>query len=305
VLSLDLFSTYIPPKKKELRFLQAETQLSCEMLRIFDVFYGLKKIAVYEEGGVFSLIEKSLAQLSFDSLQIHYVIYLHTADWVLPYGDSVVERVQLIFGLKHCRAFALSYARCTSYFSALALLSRLFQQSGECAALVLTGEIAFTPALRVVPGSSIVSDVSTAAIWSNAAGRHQLLAVVNKFIRGFEKGIYLSKDELKTFDLTYIHNTELLIQEVLLKADLSLSKIALILPHNVNLPTWQKIALALNFPMEKIYVKNISEVGHSFCSDHLINLESVLLEGLLTLGDYYLMVGCGLGFTVSAALFRF
>ncbi|MDP1574034.1 MAG: 3-oxoacyl-[acyl-carrier-protein] synthase III C-terminal domain-containing protein [Coxiellaceae bacterium] len=305
MLSLNLFSTFIPDKRKDIRSLQNETGLPKDMLAVFEHFYGLKKVAIYDEGGVFSLIENALLKLQYDVSQINYLIYLHTADWVLPQGDSLLKRVQDKFGLSRCHFFEISYARCASYFIALELLSKLFKYSDCVSALILTGEIAFTPALRVVPQSSIVSDVSTAAIWLNSPGVHQLLSVVNKFIRGYEKGIYLTMDELKKFDLIYIENTVSVVKEALLKAKLSLSEITYILPHNVNLSTWRNISSALHFPIEKIYLKNIPELGHSFCSDHLINLESLILEGLLKPGDYYLMVGCGLGFTLSAAVFRF
>ena len=305
MLSLESFSTFIPSKKVNVCLLQEETNLSKEMLLVFNQFYGLKKIAIYDEGGVFSLIEKSLLTLKYDLSTIDYLIYLHTADWVLPYGDSILKKTQDWLGLTSCRAFELSYARCASYFAVLELLSRLFQGVDCGSALVITGEIAFTPALRVVPQSSMVSDVSTAAVWVNTPLSHRLLSVVNKFIMGYEKGIYLTADELRYFDLSYINNTVLVIHEALLKAAITLSQIAFILPHNVNLSTWRNIAKALNFPIEKVYLKNISELGHSFCSDHLINLESIISTGLLKPGDYYLMVGCGLGFTLSAAVFRF
>jgi 3-oxoacyl-[acyl-carrier-protein] synthase-3 len=303
MLSLNAFTTYVPHHTVPIRQLGCETGLSVSMLAIYELFYGLKNIAIYKEGGVISFIEKSLSILSADFSNVCYLIYLHTSDWVLPYGTSVLQVIQKKYGLLSVSAFELSHARCASYFAAFELLSLLLKPKES--ALVITGEIAFTPALRVVPNSTIVSDASTAAIWSHSDKQHCLLSVTTRFICGYEKGIYLSAAELHVFDLSFIENMAAIICAALKKAMVSLDQIQLILPHNVNVPTWQKIAKALSCPLEKIYMHNIPKMAHAFCSDHLINLQSAIEEGLLRQGDYYLMAGCGLGFTIAAAVFKF
>lgn len=63
--------------------------------------------------------------------------------------------------------------------------------------------------------------------------------------------------------------------------NLDLSKISLILPHNVNISSWRQLSKSLDIPIQKIYLKNVSKYGHCFCADPFLNLESVIEEGIL------------------------
>lgn len=305
MLALETFSVYIPNEKIMIENLGIETGLTPEVLRIYKLFYGLQTISVYKIGNVFSLLKKVIDPIYFDDQTIDYLVYLHTSDWVVPYGQSIVENLTKHYKWNALYSFELSFARCVSYFSLLELLQMIFKKNTHRRALVLTGEIAFTPALRVVPQSTIVSDAATAAIWSAQAKDHFLISVVNYFLKGFHQGIYLSSDQLADFDLVFIDRMVLVIQECLSNAKISLNSVRYILPHNVNIPTWIKISKKLSIPISRIYLKNIPEIGHAFCSDHLINLSSILQENLLKKGDYYIMAGCGMGFILSAALFRY
>jgi len=135
--------------------------------------------------------------------------------------------------------------------------------------------------------------------------KHHLLSINTKLIAGYERGIYLSDAQLNEFEKKYVDETVAVITDVLKCAHIQINDIRMILPHNVNIPTWYKIATALQFPIEKVYLNNIPVLGHTFCSDHLINLQSVISENILMPGDYYLMVGCGLGFFISASVWRY
>lgn len=302
---LQTFSVYIPDKKVDIAMLAKETQLSPEMRAIFERFYGLRKLAIFEEGGVIQMIDKTLLAVSTHLEKVDYIFYVHTSDWNLPYGASVLSYVKEKYAIHCAYTYDLSYSRCASYFSVWQLLTKIFRKKPESTALVLTGEIAFTPKLRVVPQSSLVSDAATAAIWTSQGQAHQLLAVVNYFIPGFDKGIYLSVDDLTLFDRSFVDSVVAVIHAVIAKAGLSLANVALILPHNVNIPTWDKIAEKLRFPFSRIFSDNISALAHTFCSDHLINLKSVIERNILHKEEYYVSVSCGLGFFISAAVFRY
>jgi len=69
--------------------------------------------------------------------------------------------------------------------------------------------------------------------------------------------------------------------------------------------SWYQVAAAIHMPIEKIYLKNISKTGHCFGSDPFINLKDGISAGLISPGDYYLLVTVGLGATFSAILFQY
>ena len=86
------------------------------------------------------------------------------------------------------------------------------------------------------------------------------------------------------------------------KAGVTLDDVRVVLPHNVNLVTWQRMCLLLEFPPERVLLENIA----SNCADMFINYRTACERGLLRTGDRYLAaaVGAGGGATFSAMVFE-
>ncbi|PIZ04940.1 MAG: hypothetical protein COY58_01355 [Gammaproteobacteria bacterium CG_4_10_14_0_8_um_filter_38_16] len=310
MLHLNQLAVLVPEKRVSITTLQEETQLPSVMLSIYRTIYGLRTVPIWDsstESLLSAVFEKLLKKMhSVNSVNsVKYLIHVHTAKWLFPFGDHVLSRLKKKWGFDLAMSWGSTQYKCVSFFNTLAILDLLLKNNKNAAAIILTGEVAFTSKLRVVPRSTIVGDAATAALFSTSGEDHALLSVSNKLLSGYAKGIYLSDAALANFDLHFIKEMVEVINQALLKSSISIKEINLILPHNVNIPTWKKIADALRFPIEKVYLKNVSEFGHCFCSDHLINLQSVLSEHLLKKNDYYLMAGCGLGFYLSAAVFRY
>lgn len=307
-MTLDQCEVFIPKTCMPLSEMEKQTGLPKAMLSLYRVIYGLKNIAIYEDGNLESFLEIPLKKLLLKSdiqSTIKYIFYVHTTAILLPFGDQMLSRLKHKWQLNFAITYDMTMQKCVSYFKALEMLKILLANQPGVSAIILTGEIAFSPQLRVVPRASIVGDAATATLFSLSGKNNHLLSLVNRFIRGYSKGYYLLEVEMQTFDQYFIQYMVETIHESLSKAKIGIDDLALILPHNINIPTWQKIAVALRYPLEKIYMNNISEVGHAFCSDHIINLHSAIVDQRLKQGDYYLMAGCGMGFYVSAAVFRY
>lgn len=305
MLSLEKYAVFVPDDRLPIVQLERETDLPKSMLSIFKLIYGLNTISIWKSD-LKSLLNMPLENILsglVDRDRIKYLIYVHTASWVSLIDNSVDVYIKHQFSFSNTYIWETSLYKCVGFFKALELLQRIL--FGNDLGLILTGEVAFTPKLRVVPRSTIVGDAATASLFSLSGSFHRLLSVKTKLINGYEKGIYLSNSQLSVFEEKYVAETASVIFETLAAASIRLSDVALILPHNVNIPTWRKIAAALCFPIEKIYLGNISKLGHAFCSDHLVNLQSAISECILKPGDYYLMVGCGLGFFISAAVWKY
>lgn len=300
------FSVFIPQERMSILDASVETGLSKSILSVYKLIYGLNEISIWR-GDLSSLLIDPIFQLVSRNLAVNhvdYLIYVHTASWVSLAGADVLSLISQQFDFSKACCMESSLYKCVGYFKVLELLLSILRSPSDLA-LVLTGEVAFTPKLRVVPRSTLVGDASTASLFSTSGLDHQLLSVKTHLIPGYEKGIYLCDKALISFELIYISQTVSLVETVLKVAGVSIQDIKVVLPHNVNIPTWEKIALALNIPLSRVYLKNIPVYAHTFSSDHLINLESILNEGLLKKGDLYLMVACGLGFFISAALWRY
>ena len=76
-------------------------------------------------------------------------------------------------------------------------------------------------------------------------------------------------------------------------AGLTLDDIRLVLPHNVNLVTWQRMCLLLGFPRDRVLLDNIPATGHVFCADLFANYQTARERGLLQPGDRYLAAAVG------------
>ncbi|WP_275669893.1 3-oxoacyl-[acyl-carrier-protein] synthase III C-terminal domain-containing protein [Photorhabdus luminescens] len=51
-----------------------------------------------------------------------------------------------------------------------------------------------------------------------------------------------------------------------------MDEISYITPHNVNILIWRRAAKFMNMSIEKIFLKNISEIAHCFGADMPINI---------------------------------
>jgi 3-oxoacyl-[acyl-carrier-protein] synthase III len=81
---------------------------------------------------------------------------------------------------------------------------------------------------------------------------------------------------------------------------MSLADISLILPHNVNALSWQRLGRRIGFPADRVLLSNVPVTGHAFCADAFINYTTAADRGLLRPGSRYLLAAAGLGATFSA-----
>lgn len=299
----------IPSKQVSIADMQQAANLPHSMLKIFEKIYGLKQVLFCDDISIFDLLSKSIEKILLSSCidlgEIKYLVHTHTSQLLIPFGVSLVQSIKNKFGFLEAIAFGTTMQKCVSSLKMFETLSILLNRPERASALIMTGEIAFTPELRLIPRSSISGDASATALVSNYGTDHILLSVETYHLPGYSKGFHLSNDELKNFDNQFIQVMVRTILRAVDKAGISLSDITVILPHNVNHPTWKNIAAALNVSINKVYIDNISYFGHCFTSDGFLNLALAQEKKLLKKGDYYLMAGCGMGFFFACAVFQF
>jgi 3-oxoacyl-[acyl-carrier-protein] synthase-3 len=84
---------------------------------------------------------------------------------------------------------------------------------------------------------------------------------------------------------------------------LSSKDIALLVPHQANIRIIKAMAKSLRVPMEKVYT-NIHRYGNTSSASIPIALDEANREGLLSKGDYILLVSFGAGLTWGASIVR-
>lgn len=310
MLSIQEASYFIPETRLKVEESLERFSLSKSQAKIFSTFYGLQEIPCAEGVSMVDLIYQSINDLLLKSKvnksDIKYIIHSHTAKVITRFGKSVIREVQEKLGLNDAVVFGTSLNNCASTLNALEMASVLLDSHSDSAkAIVVTGERAFTPTVQVIPNTSITGDASSAVLVGKNSTRNVMRHLEMKSAGEFYRGIWLTPEESKAFELKYVPLLSETILNSIEKAGLMISDIKLILPHNVNLISWRNTANALNFPKEKIYLNNVKKYGHCFGADIFINYVDAVSEGLLSPGDYYVMATVGLGATFAAAVFQY
>lgn len=309
MLSIEAASYFVPPIKLKVEESLERFSLKKVQARVFSTFYGLEEVPCAEGISIAKLIQKPIEDLliktKINKEQIKYIIHAHTAKVITRFGRSVIRETIENLGLKDAIAFGTSLNNCASTLSAFEIAEVLLSGHDEMAkAIVVTGERAFTPTMQVIPNTSITGDASAAVLISLHGKKDKMISLEMKIAGQFNRGIWLSPTESQLFEKEYVPLLSETILNAVKNAHLSLSDIQLILPHNVNLISWEQTANKLNFPFQKIYLKNVRKFAHCFGSDILINYVDVNKESLLSPGDYYVMATVGLGATFAAAVFK-
>src|SRR5439155_3502088 len=111
-------------------------------------------------------------------------------------------------------------------------------------------------------------------------------------------------DARKRFARAYREMLAEVILAAVRRAGMRLDEITIVLPHNVNVVSWQKVCRLLDFPLGRVLLDNVPVVGHTFAADAFINYRSAVARNLLRPGDAFLVAAAGFGATFSAMVFE-
>jgi 3-oxoacyl-[acyl-carrier-protein] synthase III len=239
------------------------------------------------------------------------VLYARTMPVVAPYPVNPLHDLCRGLGLDHALAFTVTHQSCASGLLAIDIAGRLLAtdavetHNGSEAplALILSGEKAFTREAEMFSDTTVFGEGAAACLVSAAGARDRLLAYASNVRGEFDSATGENDARLQR---EYRPSLAEVMRQALDGAGVSLDDIRLILPHNVNLVTWQRMCLLLKFPRERVLLDNIPTSGHVFCADVFVNYATACERGLLQPGDRYLAaaVGAGGGATFAAMVFE-
>lgn len=302
-------ASYIPGSSLTIEEAGELLGISRENSLIYKKIYGIEKIPVERQLSLVEFIKQPLQELlrknALDGTEINYLIHCHTSKLISPFGTSLIRTVKNELGLSRATAFGSSFNNCATVISVIDVISQILSKKDAEYAMIVCADFAFTSTLKLIPNISILADGAAAILVSSEGSRNKLLAIETHIAGRYSRGMWLNAVECKHFEDNYIDLLKNTIQNALTKANLTLEQIKIIFPHNVNYPSWRKLASALGIPLKKIYLDNIKKYSHCFGADIFINYVSALSENLLQPGDYYLMATVGLGATFAAMVFQY
>jgi 3-oxoacyl-[acyl-carrier-protein] synthase-3 len=306
--ALDAVSVYTPETRVPIENLAGPLGLTDIQVRLFRRFHGLDEVRLDRDRSLKDLLRTAasgLTALRGKENRVRYVIHGRAMPVVVPYPENPLHDVCRELGLGHALTFTVTQQSCASGLLAVELAGRLLagDPQRDALALVLTGEKTFTLDAQLLPGTSIFSEGASACLVSATGRRDRLLAYVCHQRGEFDTEIGESTER---FQREYRPALASVIRRATSEAGLTLDDIRLILPHNVNVVTWQRLCLLLDYPVERVVLSNVAKGGHVFCADAFANYRTALDGGLLREGDHYLVaaVGSGNGATFSAMLFQ-
>src|SRR6266566_1030913 len=274
--ALEAVSVYLPPVRLPIESLVGSFGLTDMQVKVFRRFHGLREVGRDPDASLFGMLMKAAAGL--DALRgrehrVRYVLYARAMPVVAPYPVNPLHEV--------CRALGL----------------------GHPLALILAGEKAFTRAAQVFADTTVFGEGASACLVSAFGARDRLLAYASNVRGEFDSDTGANDARLQR---EYRPSLAEVMRQALDEAGLTLDDIRVVLPHNVNLVTWQRMCLLLKFPRDRVVLDNIPASGHVFCADVFANYKTACERGLLQPGDRYLAAaaGAGGGATFAAMVFE-
>jgi 3-oxoacyl-[acyl-carrier-protein] synthase III len=312
--ALEAVSVYLPPLRVPIESLAGPLGLTDTQVKLFRRFHGLREVSRDPEASLYGLLMAAAAGL--DALRgqehrVRYVLYARTMPVVGPYPVNPLHEVCRALGLDHALAFTVTHQSCASGLLAIDIAGRLLaadtpdgQDGGPGPlALILSGEKAFTREAQWFADTTVFGEGASACLVSAFGARDRLLAYASNVRGEFDSATGENDARLQR---EYRPLLAEVMRQALDEAGVSLADIRVVLPHNVNLVTWQRMCRLLEFPVDRVLLDNIPASGHVFCADVFVNYQTARERGLLQPGDRYLAaaVGAGGGATFAAMVFE-
>ncbi|MGE5828638.1 MAG: 3-oxoacyl-[acyl-carrier-protein] synthase III C-terminal domain-containing protein [Micromonosporaceae bacterium] len=313
--ALEAVSVYLPPVRVPIESLAGRLGLTDMQVKLFRRFHGLREVGRDPDASLYDLLLKAVAGLEALRGQEHrvrYVLYARTMPVVAPYPENPLHDLCRALGLGHALAFTVTHQSCASGLLALDIAGRLL--AGDAAggpddpaegplALVLSGEKTFTREAEVFADTTVFGEGASACLVSAFGARDRLLSYASNVRGEFDSATGENDARLQR---EYRPSLAEVMRQALDESGTSLADIRVVLPHNVNVVTWQRMCLLLGLPAERVLLDNVSTSGHVFCTDMFANYATACERGLLRPGDRYLAaaVGAGGGATFAAMVFE-
>ncbi len=303
--AIEAVACYLPEHRVSVEDVAGRVGLNSMQARLFRRFLGLAEIRLDPDGSLLDLLSAALSRLDLlrgSEHRVRYVLYARTLSAVEPYPVSTLHELCRAFGLDHAVSFTLTHHACATGLLAVDAAGRLLATDGDAdaLALVVAGEKAFTPDAQYIPGTSIFGESAAACLVSLAGPRDRVLAYASSIRGEFDGRMDTMPDMASRFEKEYLPSLADAISAAISQAGVSLEDIGLILPHNVNTMSWQRLCRQIGFPADRVLLANVAVTGHAFCADAFINYTTAADRGLLRPGQRYLIAAAGVGATFSA-----
>ena len=201
------------------------------------------------------------------------------------------SQLQSELDLPNASVIGINQLGCASIFAALRIARAMILAEDDLQAVLCVSADKFPPTRQRDLIYNVVSDGACAALVRRGAERNRIVECTH-----VTKGALWDSGSLENEILAaYFPTAKSLIERTLEKAGVTMDDIALVIPHNVSVRSWEILGRLIGCPPERVYTENISRVGHTVASDTLLNLRLAEEAGRIRRGDLLLLFTFGYG----------
>ncbi len=310
MLHLSDIQCVIPEERPSLFDLSDRYAVDPAELMVFHRLYGLDRVPVCRES-LLDLLSSAASQVidrtSVRPEQVRWVVHTHTSQPHVAVGEVLLARAARRLGLSYARLWGMTTNNCASTIVALQVIDRLLASADDddACAILIVGDIAFTPILQIVPHSSVTGDAAVACLLRRSGGGHRVLATQTDVYGQHARCQWQSKDEEAEFETEYPQRLARTMSLALQQAGIGWDDVRQVIPHNINTYSWKKVAKSAGIPMQRIYLDQVPNLAHCFGADILLNWHLAERERHFRPGDYLLLATVGLGAVFAAAVVQY
>lgn len=321
-IGIRALSYYVPAQRKSLEDLKREKKLTSSVATLRS--FGFNEIRVVRDETHIDLAKKAIGNLltdnRIDPLEIDLILFAGaTTPSLMVYGKKhqpesslltitnamdffkyPASRIQYELGFSQATVIGIGQQGCSSIFSAWRLARDvLLSEENIRNVLCVSSDVFPTHAPREII-YNVLSDGAGAVVLSKNCQENRVVAISQ-----ITKGYYWD-GEARRHELiaAYFPTARTIILETIKKAKLTIDDIALLIPHNVSMRSWNILLQLLNFPKARFFGQNIAKIGHSIGADNIINLKDALDQKLVKKGEYVLLFNFGFGVNWSSIIIQ-
>jgi 3-oxoacyl-[acyl-carrier-protein] synthase III len=201
------------------------------------------------------------------------------------------SRLQYDSGLVNARTVGVSQAGCLGLMSSVTLARSVLQADASVRrALCVSVDVLPEGSTREIL-FNVISDGACAVLLERGDGPNRIVAE-----RQVTKGYYWDCEALgNEIVAAYFPTARAIIRDTLGAAGLAPDDIALVVPHNVSLRSWEILLQLTGLARERLFADNIFRRGHVIAADNFMNLKDAEAAGRLRPGDLALLFNFGFG----------
>ncbi|WP_299961145.1 3-oxoacyl-[acyl-carrier-protein] synthase III C-terminal domain-containing protein [uncultured Roseobacter sp.] len=293
-----------PARVERLDDIAGDLCLSHEQHQMFGRFFGFDRFHCDPGQSLHGLLGEAardlLARNAGADARLSHVIHCHTLP-TTSIIDGAHGETLAAFSRHETDVFSVAMGHCATGLSAFNLLEGLLTE--DDVALVLIGEKAFHPIIRVIENATIMGEAACAILVGRGNGPYQVIASATHHDGRFAilKGVPHDPSQ-DGFETAYVDFACDSILRALDGFGIGVADLRRILPHNVNIPSWAKITKKLGIGLDQVELSTLPHYGHCFGADPFINLQHARKREAIGTSDLVLLFSIGLGATASSAL---